>query len=362
MRQGRWSLLLLVLALCGCTTFMARQIERPGHDNKAQLAPFRRMLDEAGFRHEEMRTRQGVRIAYRTAQPRSYKVDAQVEERRDAVKRRFAISVHYDLELDPKKTAPLPARGSIVLLHPWGTEGSAMTIWALLFASAGYVVVVPDLRSHGESADAPAGYGPREADDIADLVHDLRAANRLPGPLYLLGVSYGGTVALFAAPKLADVHGVIALEPYANAAAVIRRAPASGLFGYRWLASWIRPREMDDAIQRASQQLGVDLAQIDPGNALAHTPSCALIVRGADDNLIARSALRELARRSPRAGYVEVPQEGHLNLPLRTDRLFQPLLDWMQALPVDTSSACPGFTPGPFVMKPPANPVPVSLL
>ena len=26
-----------------------------------------------------------------------------------------------------------------------------------------------DLRGHGASADAPAGYGPREADDIADL-------------------------------------------------------------------------------------------------------------------------------------------------------------------------------------------------
>ena len=38
MRQGRWVVVLLVFALCGCTSFVARKIERPGHDNRADLA------------------------------------------------------------------------------------------------------------------------------------------------------------------------------------------------------------------------------------------------------------------------------------------------------------------------------------
>ena len=291
-------------------------------------------------------------MAYWYGQPSAYDFRANVQEQRED--HHYSINVDYNFGVEPAKAPALPARGSVILLHPWGMEGSALTIWALQFTSAGYAVVVPDLRSHGESADAPVGYGPREADDIVDLVHDLRAANRLPGPLYLFGVSYGGTVALFSAPKLTDVHGVIALEPYANAAAVIRRAPASGLFGYRWLASWIRLREVDHAIQRASQQLGVDLAHVDPGDALAHTPWCVLILRGTEDNLIAGDALRELARRSPRASYVEVSQEGHLNLPMRTDRLFPPLLDWMQTLPADSNGSCPNFVPLPFA--PPSSP------
>ncbi|OOG47764.1 alpha/beta hydrolase [Rhodanobacter sp. C01] len=350
MRQGRWLMVLLVFALGGCTTFVARQIERPGHDNRAQLAWFRQELKRADFQFDAMHTRQAVRMAYWYGQPRAYDFSANVQEQRKD--HHYSLKFDYKFGGEPAKAPFLPARGSVILLHPWGMEGSALTTWALLFASAGYTVVMPDLRSHGESDDAPVGYGPREADDIVDLVHDLRAANRLPGPLYLFGVSYGGTVALFASPKLADVHGVIALEPYANAAAVIRRAPASGLFGYRWLASWIRPREMDHAIQRASRQLGVDLTQIDPGDALAHTPSCALILRGAEDNLIAGDALRELARRSPRASYVEVSEQGHLDLPMRTDRLFPPLLDWMQALSPGTGGSCPGFAPLPFTTTP----------
>ncbi|HEY1588718.1 MAG TPA: alpha/beta hydrolase [Rhodanobacter sp.] len=352
MRQGRWLVVLLVFVLCGCTSFVTRQIERPGRDNREQLAWLRELLKQTDFQFDAMRTRHGVRMAYWYGLPRAYDLKVDVRELRKDY--HYSLNFGFKFGVEQGNAPALPARGSVILLHPWSYEGSVLTTWALLFANAGYVVVMPDLRSHGESDDAPVGYGPREADDIVDLVHDLRAANRLPGPLYLFGVSYGGTVALFTAPKLTDVHGVIALEPYANAAEVIRRAPASGLFGYRWLASWIRPREVDDAIQRASRKLGVDLAHVDPGDALAHTPSCALILRGAEDNLIAGDGLRELARRSPRANYVEVSQEGHMNLPMRTDRLFPPLLEWMQTLPADRNGSCPNFAPLPFS---PSSPV-----
>ncbi|MGH8160308.1 MAG: alpha/beta hydrolase family protein [Rhodanobacter sp.] len=360
MYQGRWLAVLLVFALCGCTTFVTRQIERPGHDNRAQLEWFRQLLKQANFQFHSVSTRQGARMVYWYGQPRAYDFKPAITEQH--AKGRSSVSINFGFHSDSDfavalTKAPLLApRGSVVLLHPWSMEGSVLTIWGLELAKAGYVVVIPDLRSHGESADAPVGYGPRESDDIVDLVHDLRAANRLPGPLYLFGVSYGGTVALFAAPKLADVHGVIALEPYVNAAAVIRRAPASGLFGYRWLASLISSREMDNAIQRASRQLGVELAHVDPGDALAQTRACVLILRGADDNLIEGDALRVLSQRSPRASYVEVSEEGHLNLPLRTDRLMPPLLEWMQTLPTDRGKSCPTFVPLPFAPPPTASP------
>lgn len=344
MRQRRWLLVLLVLMLCGCTAFVTRKIVQPGHANRAQLAWFRQLLRQADFQFDAMHTRQGVRMAYWYGQPRAYDARVEVEEPRKG--NHFTLNFKFGVQ--PGNAAPLPARGSVILLHPWGMEGSALMNWALLFSSAGYVVVVPDLRSHGESASAPVGYGPRESDDIVDLVRQLRVADRLPGPLYLFGVSYGGTVALFTAPKLAGVDGVVAMEPYANAAAVIRRAPASALFGYRWLASWISPREMDNAIQRASRQLDIELAHVDPGDALTQTQACVLILRGADDNLIEGDALRVLSRRSHRASYVEVSEEGHLNLPLRTDRLIPPLLEWMQALPAEQGRSCPTFVPLPL--------------
>jgi pimeloyl-ACP methyl ester carboxylesterase len=333
---------LAALGLSGCVGFVARQIEHPGHSGRRQLASFRQMLGHAGFRYDAMRTPQGVRIAYWYGRPRDYGMTLDARERRKGGHLAFHVDFHFNAL---EKVMPLPARGSVVLLHPWGMEGSAMAVWGLAFAGAGYVVAMPDLRGQGRSDDVPVGYGPREAGDIVALVRDLESSHRLPPPVYLLGASYGATVAIFAAPRLPEVRGVVALEPYADAVDVIHRAPASGLFGYRWLAPWISPHEMDKAIMRADHALGVDLSRIDPGAALAETPVCTLILGGSDDVLIPPPALRALARRSPRARYVEVAGENHLTLPLRTDQWFSPLLKWISALPATPGGDCPSFAP-----------------
>lgn len=339
MRQGRWFVwLVLGCWLSGCTAFVVRQIEHPGHASSRSADGF---LSLAGFQRHIMRTPDGVRIAYWIAPPRAYRIKDEYRMQRKG--KRASLSLNVGFAGDPARAPLLSPKGSVLLLHPWGMSGAAMMMWGIHFAAAGYQVVMPDLRSQGGSSDAAVGYGPREAGDIIELVRDLQAKRQLPGPLYVLGVSYGATVALFAAPQLPDLRGVIALEPYANAAAVIRRAPGSDLFGYRWLARWITPKEVDAAIARASRKLDVDLERIGPGEALARTPSCTLILRGSHDVLISGKALAALSRRSPRVSYVEVPGEGHVTLPMRTAWLAPSLLGWMQALP-DAGGRCPPFS------------------
>lgn len=339
MGWGRWLVaLVLGCGLSGCTAFVARQIEHPGHASNHSVDAF---LSYVGFQRETMGTPGRVRIAYWIASPRAYRVKDEYRLRHSGKQASFSFKINFDG--DPAKASLLRPRGSVVLLHPWGMSGTAMFMWGIHFAAAGYQVVMPDLRSHGDSSDAPVGYGPREAGDIVELVHHLQAKGDLPGPLYLLGASYGGTVALFAAPQLPGLRGVIALEPYADAAAVIRRAPASDLFGYRWLARRITPKEIDAAIARASRKLDVDLEHINPGDALARTANCTLILRGSHDLLVSDKALAALSRRSSRASHVEVPGEGHVTLPVRTAWLVPSLLEWMHALP-DAAGPCPVFS------------------
>lgn len=67
-------------------------------------------------------------MAYWIGQPGSYRVKVRVDEQRQGAKR-VAMSLDYGLQVEPEKTVSLPTRGSIVLLHPWGTEGSVMTLW-----------------------------------------------------------------------------------------------------------------------------------------------------------------------------------------------------------------------------------------
>lgn len=329
---------MLLMVLSGCTSYVTHRIEHPSVAHTDARAVARANLHEQGFLRETMQTQEGVRIAYWIGEPRDYAVSESIAYATDG--RGFHWTLH--LPEDPPGASTHAAQGSIVLLHPWEGEGAMMIDWAYRFASQGYVVVMPDLRAQGDSDKAPVGYGPREGHDIAALVRYLRTAHQLPEPLFLFGVSYGGAAALFAASELDEVSGTIALAPYGNAADVIRRAPATGLFGPRWLGAIIGGSRMDAAANRASRDLGVDLEHIDTAHTLQHAP-CTLIVRGENDSLVTATSLRALADASPAVRYVEVPGENHLSLALRTDRLLPPLLAWMSVAATRTDAACPGM-------------------
>jgi pimeloyl-ACP methyl ester carboxylesterase len=346
MRKGCALLAALLPLFAGCASYVTHKIEHPVTPKGAVPRYFHASLTEQGFDRSSMHTADGVRVAYWLGPPHVYDI-------RDT----FTLignGPRYDWEMHlPKKPfdgSRLRARGSIVLLHPWEGEGAMLLGWAYHFASAGYVTVLPDMRSQGDSDKAPVGYGPREGEDIAELIRNLRAKQQLPEPVFLMGISYGATAAVFAASELGDVRGVIALEPYGNAADVIRRAPSSNLFGPRWLGSVIGTSSMDVAIKQASTDLGVDLANIDTASALARAP-CTLLLRGDKDQLVSAQTLQALSDTSARARYIELSGEDHITMPLRTDRLLQPMLDWMQNLATSPDAVCPTFVPLPSSMR-----------
>lgn len=325
------------LGLNGCAGIAAQYIERPGHHGPEPA--FRNWIAaNTGYTPHDFTTTSGLRLAYWYSPPTRLDITPDIQEHRDAL--HYSLSFKFDVRKHGSDKPP-PLRGSVVLLHPWGQNALQMAYWGVYFSNAGYVTVLPALRSQGESGDAPVGYGPREAGDIVQLVRDLQRRKELPPPLYLFGVSYGATVGLFAAPQLPEVRGVVALEPYVHPVDVIERAPATGWFAPSWWSHFFPPRTMRKAIARAEANLGIDLAGIDPNDAVATSSACTLLVRGSDDILVSGNAVRDLAARSPRARYVEIPDEGHVTLFFRGDRLFPPILDWMQGVSGTTGAACP---------------------
>ena len=100
----------------------------------------------------------------------------------------------------------------VVLLH--GVTGN-MAIWPLInivpVLAADFRVTAYDLRGHGYS-DTPAN-GYTSADMAGDLVKIKQALGL--GPMYVLGHSYGGVVALHTAVLYPDaVAGLILSDPY----------------------------------------------------------------------------------------------------------------------------------------------------
>ncbi|MFC3551344.1 alpha/beta hydrolase [Lysobacter cavernae] len=327
-------LLACIVACTGCTT-LADRIAEPPHSTALRVCgqnDFERALQ---LRQEQLRTRDGVTIGYRVVDPADRGLQYRFE--RD--------SEHWTFKFDSgdyRSPIPLPARGTVIYLHGWSLDGASMLPWALALGQEGYRGLVVDLRNHGHSSRAPAGYGTREADDIVDLIHQWRADGTIQGPLYLFGVSYGAVAAVFAANRVAPmVAGVIAIAPYANAADGVRgmidfllNAPSSNLPA-RWVSTALRWRydaaAIDQAIDDAGRQLGLDLHQVDITATVAASSVCTALIHGRNDRAIPVAQARGLAG-GPMLRYAELPDDDHLTAAVRVDWLATPIVDWMHQI------------------------------
>lgn len=353
----RWlALLLAMLAASGCASLADRIVEphSPALLGDRDGQQFERTL---GVSHANWHTPQGARLAYRripaAARGMSY----------DYARNAHSYSFHFAGSLAEHAHDAQPTlRGTVVYLHGWELDGSSMLAWAFALADRGYTGIAVDLRNYGGSSRAPAGFGPREATDIVALLDAMRARGELHDPVYLFGVSYGAATALFAEAGLrGHVAGIVAMEPYANAADAIRTLvpgmlamPAQGI-GERLASRWARhrytPAATEQAITEADRRLGVDLATIDLHAPIAQSQTCTLLLHGARDTFIPVAASRSLAAGAPRTHYTELPLETHMTLPLRVDWLADPIAAWLAeaatghcdalALPADPARELP---------------------
>lgn len=321
-------------------------ITRPGRtDTGFGGESYRQWLARAGSPLEYFQPAQGPRLAYAVVEPADYQLAYEFVRLPEGMGFRFEFK-------HPAPPLPPPVRGTVVLLHGWSLDASSLLPWSLALSQQGYRTLLLDLRNHGFSGEAPAGYGTHEAGDVLALLRHLRERKRIAEPVHLFGVSYGAVTALHAAAQPgAHVAGVVALEPFANAADSIRhyagqlKSGAAGGWRGRALGWWLRATVDDDdlgqALDRASQRLGVDLQTLDTSTPLAATPACVLLLHGARDQLVPVAAARSLATTSSRLHYAEMPEEDHFTLPARVDWLSKPIVDWLGDAATADGRDCP---------------------
>lgn len=332
-RTGIWMMAALAgLWLTGCAQLAVQQItEPPTHEPLAYQTDLEAF---AGITTATWQSPDGVQLAWRDVPAAKRGMTYVFQHKKD--------SADFDMDLEGKPE-PLPEVGTVVYLHGWGLDGSTMVPWAMALSQRGWHGVSVDLRHHGRSSPAPVGYGPREAADVAGLLMALRAEGRIKPPVFLFGVSYGATAALFAEQALAgQVSGIIALAPYANAADAVRAgvhmaAKDGGPSG--WLAQRYSGEQTQQLIDAANQRLGLDLRTIDLHAAVRASRTCTLILHGADDKLLPAATSRALAAGNTSVRYIDVPGHGHVTTPLRVDWLGPALADWMAA--VAATGGCP---------------------
>jgi len=246
------------------------------------------------------------------------------------------------------RTAP-----TLVLLHGGGANGHWWAHLAPTLARS-HAVVALDFRGHGAS-DHP------EQLEVGAFDRDLEAlAAHLGGrPMVLVGHSMGAHVALQHASRFDDVRGLVLLDPARGGARRPRRAARLALAFRRTYATRdeaiARYRFVPDA-PRADEALRRYIAErsvreeddgrfgfaFDPRwftipSRPAPDPRAvrcpALVVRGAESEILSAEGAAALAAELPDATGVEISEAGHHVLLDAPNALLAALEGWLASLP-----------------------------
>ena len=138
-----------------------------------------------------------ARVAIGTDYWRVY-ADADLNQRGDRLRREYRIRstgvlIHVDVYARPESYAPI-----LIVNHGSGSYGRMFLPAILEFYDRGYTVILPDQRGQGFSGglrgDHTISEGTQNIVDVARWAH-----NYFKGPLFLFGVSAGGSLTYYAA-------------------------------------------------------------------------------------------------------------------------------------------------------------------
>jgi uncharacterized protein len=111
-----------------------------------------------------------------------------------------------------------PAKGTVILLHDlFHSDASGLPGHADFLSDAGYTAISLDMRAHGRSGGKRIGLTIEEPKDVQALVDWIKEQPGLSDqPLALLGLCYGGAVALRSAADQPEIKAVISVNSFAS--------------------------------------------------------------------------------------------------------------------------------------------------
>jgi hypothetical protein len=201
------------------------------------------------------------------------------------------------------------ARGTMLFVHGWSSDGSRMAALATPLVEAGFAVMLADLPGHGRTGPVETYNGKLMVDDLA-LIRGWMSKHpdRTPEPFAILGYSFGGLGAYVSAAR----------DPVWRAI-VLMAAPIGPMQATRLYFDGMRlPGALLVRLLRPSlvRLVGVDPDTFEGPRSLSTVRVPVLIVHGENDEVVPVSHADGLAASVP-AGLgtvVRVPGGDHNSL------------------------------------------------
>jgi uncharacterized protein len=194
----------------------------------------------------------------------------------------------------PSASATGPGAPTVVVVHGWGSNKSAVLDRAALLHEA-YNVVLLDLRNHGQSQDSDTTQGVREAADVVAVV-DWLDATKGPERIALLGVSMGGVTVLNAADDDDRIDAVVIDATHATIAGAAQTRLERAGYPLSMPGSWA-------VLMGALARTGEDVSSADAVQAIARLDERpVLIISGGRDDTIRENDADDLLEAAKEAG------------------------------------------------------------
>ena len=330
------SLLLLGFVTAGCTqsALADRMIRAP---NQQQIPDVFKALNKAApvlnANLYSLATKVPVgppaaELAVAVLEPGDYKLDYtfndQTSTRPDGSSV-SALSFNLTATVPDPGTPPVSPKGTLFLLHGVMMTKESMLHWAFFLAQKGYRIVLVDLRGHGASTGDTISFGARETSDLSQVLDELMRRKLVAGPIGVLGVSYGGAIAIQWAAREPRIDAAVALAPYSDAREAIQSFARAVL---PKVVDHISPETMGGAFALAAQRGNFTWEQTDALAAAKQLRFPILFLHGMGDTWLPIVHSERIRAAAPAGSKLLRGQGDHQTISIRLDPIAEPVAEW----------------------------------
>jgi pimeloyl-ACP methyl ester carboxylesterase len=318
----------------GClSSYVANRIVRAPNQQRLprEMKMFADVLPSLSTRLYSLDAKVAVRphpaeIAFGVLEPGNYGLQHRVDIAPDVSDEKNSL-LEFELKFKSREqTQPsTDPKGTIVILHGVMMPKESMLHWGLFLAQKGYRVVLVDLRGHGQSTGDVISYGAWEPADLSQVLDDLARRQLVAGRVGVLGLSYGGAIAIDWAARDPRIDAVVALAPFSDARRAIHEFARAV---EPRLTRFVGDTTMDSAIDLAARRAGFTWEETDvvASARLLHQP--VLLFHGRNDNWISPTHSEQIKAAAPAGSQLLLGPGNHVTISLRLSPMAEQVTAW----------------------------------